>query len=66
MSAPRVPFDRPCKACGAPLVFAEVTEGDKTTIVPLDVRNLPTYQLVIHEGVAHARPTAAYNSHFNT
>jgi hypothetical protein len=54
----------PCKACGAPLVFAESEATGK--FIPLDVRPHPVYMLVVHEGVARAHPVAAYVSHFVT
>jgi hypothetical protein len=71
MAAPkasRVPVDGslqvPCKACQAPLVFA-ISDATGARI-PLDVRPHPVYMLVIHEGVARAKPVDAYISHFVT
>ena len=54
----------PCKACGAPLIFAQSEDTGKT--IPLDVRTFPTYMLVIHNGVATAKRSPAYISHFVT
>ena len=62
--APTIEGSVPCKACGAPLVFAKSEDTGAT--IPLDVRNLPTYMLVIHEGVAVAKRSPAYVSHFVT
>mgnify|MGYP001563697480 FL=1 len=50
----------PCKVCNAPLIFARCDDG---TIVPLDMRPMATYQLVIHEGVAKATRSPAYVDH---
>ena len=53
-----------CKGCGAPLLWAQTATGAR---IPLDARSAPhTYQLVVHEGVAKARPGGAYVSHFLT
>ena len=49
----------PCPTCGAPLIFAH-TDGIP---VPLDVRPMATYQLVIHKGVARATRSPAYVDH---
>ena len=54
----------PCTACGAPLVLAQ--SEDTGTTIPLDVSNYPTYMLVIHNGVATAKRSPAYVSHFVT
>jgi hypothetical protein len=54
----------PCKACNAPIVFAQSEDTGKT--IPLDVSNYPTYMLVIHNGVATAKRSPAYISHFVT
>ena len=54
----------PCKACNTPIVFAISDETGKT--IPLDVSNYPTYMLVIHNGVATAKRSPAYISHFVT
>ena len=49
-----------CPACGTLVVCARCDDG---TIVPLDVRPMATYQLVIHEGVARAIRSPAYVDH---
>lgn len=53
-----------CTACGAPLVWAR--NEDTGTTIPLDVRPLPTYVLVIHQGDAVAKRSPAYVSHWVT
>ena len=49
-----------CPRCHATLIIVRCDDG---TIVPLDVRPMATYQLVIHEGVARATPSPAYVDH---
>ena len=49
-----------CPACGTLVVYARCDDG---TIVPLDVRPMATYQLVIHEGIARATRSPAYVDH---
>lgn len=51
--------ERPCRACGAPLLFVKTAEG---RTMPLDLR-APTY--IVRDGIA-VRATLAHVSHFST
>lgn len=53
-------YERPCRACGAPLIFAKTPEG-KT--VPLD-KSAPVY-LVAETGLA-IRANRCFVSHFKS